>query len=886
MSAPKKGGGWGSLFSGAVANLESRLDTILAEDATASTSASASASASASSAAEQASTTKGNRPRTNSGRLAPASAAGSREASRTRVNDRLAERLAKATQQKPPSRVATPVNDAGSGRTSVDTKRSGDAPRSVPDIVEQPAAKTETVVEQGINGKGESKPETEKVEEGTNEGDAVKPVPQPTASLSMSNLPMNPARMSADSPRLSIDAPTPEDASSRPSSDLPNGLISTDPDLQTRLLQMRDDHARAEADRQEEMQGYLERIDALQAKLTYLATETVAAAKAANASAGAGSAEKLLAEKDERIALLMEEGEKLSKSEMKHLQTIKTLRSKTVQADKETSDLRNKLERAERTEVDLKSKLRRSEVAERHASEKSKQIAVIEKQVDELRIDRENAAELVRSLIAQLKDAKEKAARADTAAFSKASEADKSKIASLENELEDAQIEKKLAEDRAAGEVRKAKEEAERQREKLAVRELELKNEMVTMESRLEVLRTHAEEATTSGGTTDGESSVKLMRQVEVLQQQYSLAQGNWETIEASLNARVAALEKERNETSKRESDVRKRARDITARLRKAEEERDEALDQIRNLEGDVRVQREQLTSLQTKHEQAERQQNDLRTELDRQRKLWETDLAQRVEEEKARWRREMLASPRTESPTAFSRKGSSVDIRKPGTSRLTSHDLAALHTEMRPMSRRSSAMPQRMPPSREASPAISRQESSFSFDAQQQHHANNLPATPSIEIGMSEAEYFEDRNSASPQRTLADLVSATSTAGPGGAGPSVQLVERMSALVRKLESEKASFRDELGRLSRQRDAARSEVVELMREVEAKRSDEGKVDELERGMEELKGRYDTSLEILGEKEEEVEELKSDVAELKRIYRELVEAKVGGDSGKK
>lgn len=873
MSAPKKGGGWGSLFSGAVANLESRLDTILAEDPNASTSAPGTAESPA---------TKPNRPRTNSGKLAPASntasAAGSRDASRSRVNDRLAERLAKATQQKPPSRVSTPVNDGDSARASVDTKRSVDIPRSVPDIVEQSATETEREVSVDADGKVE----VGKLDSERKDGDKIKPSPQPTSTLSMSNLPINPARISTDSARLSTDEASHEVVSSRPSSDIPNGLDSSDPDIQVRLDQMQADYAKAEAERQEEMHTYLERIDALQSKLTYLANETVAAAKQANASAGASSAEKSLAAKDERIALLMEEGEKLSKSEMKHLQTIKSLRSKTVQSDKGISDLRTKLERAERAESDLKSKLRRSEVAERHANEKTKQIAIIEKQVDELRVDRENAAEMVRSLTAQLKDAKEKAARTETT--SKASEADKSKIASLENELEDAQIEKKLAEDRAAGEVKKAREEAERQREKLAVREVELRKEMAAMESRMEVLRAHAEQTTTSGGSNDGESSVKLMRQVEVLQQQYSLAQGNWETIEGSLNARVAALEKERDEASKRENDVRKKARDVAARLRKSEEERDEALDLIRNLEEDVRVQKDQVANLQAKFEKAERLHSDLKADLDRQRKLWDSELAQRVEEEKLKWRRDMLASPRTESPSTFSRKGSSVDVRKPGISRLTSHDLAALHTEMRPASRRSSAMPHRIPSSREASPAISRQESNFSFE--QQQNANNLPPTPSIEIGMSEAEYFEDRNSASPQRTLADLVSSTSTAGPGGAGPSVQLVERMSALVRKLESEKASFRDELGRLSKQRDAARSEVVELMREVEVKRSGEGKVEELEKGMEDLKGRYDASLEILGEKEEEVEELRSDVTELKRIYRELVEAKVGGNDGKK
>ena len=36
---------------------------------------------------------------------------------------------------------------------------------------------------------------------------------------------------------------------------------------------------------------------------------------------------------------------------------------------------------------------------------------------------------------------------------------------------------------------------------------------------------------------------------------------------------------------------------------------------------------------------------------------------------------------------------------------------------------------------------------------------------------------------------------------------------------------------------------------------------------------------------VGEKEEEVEELRGDVGELKRIYRELVESKVGGGGGR-
>jgi hypothetical protein len=79
------------------------------------------------------------------------------------------------------------------------------------------------------------------------------------------------------------------------------------------------------------------------------------------------------------------------------------------------------------------------------------------------------------------------------------------------------------------------------------------------MESKLESVRIRAEEA--SSGAT-GDSQVKLLRQVETLQTQYSIASENWQGIESTLLARITNLEKERDEASKRESDMRKKARE------------------------------------------------------------------------------------------------------------------------------------------------------------------------------------------------------------------------------------------------------------------------------------------------------------------------------------
>jgi chromosome segregation ATPase len=107
-------------------------------------------------------------------------------------------------------------------------------------------------------------------------------------------------------------------------------------------------------------------------------------------------------------------------------------------------------------------------------------------------------------------------------------------------------------------------------------------------------------------------------------------------------------------------------------------------------------------------------------------------------------------------------------------------------------------------------------------------------------------------------------------------AGPSVQLVERMSAAIRRLESEKVAAKEELARISRQRDDARAEIVALMREVEAGKAAGKKVEVLEKEVAEVKERYETTLELLGEKSELVEELRADVEDVKAMYRDLVE----------
>lgn len=457
--ASKGSSRWGSLLSGAVSGLESRLDTILGEDADASA-----RSRAAEKAAQEA---KAEETRAASATLAPPSTAStdtSRNSSRTRVNDRLNERLAKALANQrsdAPSRTASPLIGGASPRTSLGSRPSVDiasSEREKPELV-QP----EPAPELGNNIPADA--EVEKVAE--------------SSTLLTSSLPINPARVSEDvDSRPSIDLGDDTPAETSVEADEPVVPQKTSEELEEEMKQMREDHAEAERQRQEDMHANLERIDALQAKLTYLAKETLAAAKEANSSAKSGSPEQKLAEKDERIALLMEEGEKLSKTEMRHLTTIKKLRAKASEEEKSGVEAKKKLAIVEQSEATLKQQLKRTEQLQKQHTERLKRIPELEKSLDASKNELESSKSTVANLRKQLAESEKRAEEAESKARESAVKADSHKVSELQDQIEDAKLEKKLAEDRASAEIRRLGEEADRQKARATSQETELKGEI------------------------------------------------------------------------------------------------------------------------------------------------------------------------------------------------------------------------------------------------------------------------------------------------------------------------------------------------------------------------------------------------------------------------
>lgn len=263
------------------------------------------------------------------------------------------------------------------------------------------------------------------------------------------------------------------------------------------------------------------------------------------------------------------------------------------------------------------------------------------------------------------------------------------------------------------------------------------------------------------------------------------------------------------------------------------------------------------------------------RATFDREKQTWNSELLQRIDEERQKWQDEALGHgsfdpSRANSPVTSTRRG------------LTSEFLGLQNLQIRRASARSinsdAPPPDRFPSRRPSAQQVGRVSGPVTparQDSMQSALANNeTPDAPSVHTDNDDV--FENYVSpASPHQTINELVSVSTAA----AGPSIQLVERMSSAVRRLENEKAASKDDLARLSSQRDEARAEIISLMKEVEAARDANNKVAELEGEIKAMKARYDTTLEMLGEKSERVEELESDIVDLKDMYRELVERTV-------
>lgn len=653
---------------------------------------------------------------------------------------------------------------------------------------------------------------------------------------------------------------------------------------------------------QQEIQDYVERIDSLQAKLQYLSKSNADAAKAALSSAPPGSVERKLAEKDEKIALLMEEGGKLSSAEHRLRTTIKKLRQQMAEHDKHVSELKKSKDKALSDAESLRNRLNSAEGSDKAKEESRRATAALQRELDSMKKERANKDEAYRRLEQEMKTRAEQAEAVKADAHSKALAAERETQRSLEDANEALRLEKEALTEAHRLERIEWAEKMERAAERSRRVEDELRLELRSMENKLEAMRTAAEEASSGPG---GEAHVNMFRQIETLQSQYASARENWQGIESSLLARLSGLKRERDEAQQRESEMRKKARDAVgnapqtaaagrhavravadvfpamqanrnrqlgdeladaqAALAAVRQESEALHDQVADLGASSRKTTEALEQAKADLDRARKRSVSRGDGVDGQRRVWADDVAGATSRGGLQSRPD---SPLLSVPRTFSSDVMSGGLPLPGKPRRTptSGSVPDSPAEtMSPARRLSGQPPLRLgllssmapgPPPAPYSP----------FEAPSDVLQLPSPPAPERDSGADEAA------SSSPRNLAQDMISVSTVA----AGPSVQLVERMSAAIRRLEAEKVAAKEEMARVCGQRDEARSDMVGLIKDLDEAKAAARRVPELEEAVSRLDSRYQTTLEMLGEKSERVEELRADVEDVKTMYRELVE----------
>ncbi|RKF62493.1 putative m protein repeat protein [Erysiphe neolycopersici] len=621
--------------------------------------------------------------------------------------------------------------------------------------------------------------------------------------------------------------------------------------------------------RQEDSYSYTEKIDALQSKLQYMAKEASERAKFAGNMAPSGSLEKKLADKEHQMALLLEEGLSLSKKELVHLATIKKLRTQLQEENKQVNSAKRIQEVAKKEAIYAEERLKKIQVYEKQIYDQQNLITQLRNDLKLSQTENTNNSLNLKDLKTRLNEYIMRDTQADTVLVQNSLQAEKKRVAELEVEKANLETEKISEANKAEINIRDLKLLIHKNEQRALAKEKEMKTELQILESKLEATRKRAEEA--SSGVT-GDTQARLLRQIETLQTQYSVASENWQGIEASLMAKVFNLEKEKDEAIRKEIDSRRKAREAVQKVKYTEEELNNLRARISTFQQEISGYKLNCEALKKQAIEAESKLKSAKISFDQESQALKLELQNHLAEEKQKWNEEIW----TNNSPLCSRRDSSI------------------------ISKRKSLNYENIGP--QSNPNRSFGDHSVIHELTSTSHLINKFSIGQVTCKPSGTSVLSKKNSRASLQEKIDCVSPNPdpdefsensfTSCPSlhntqefesnstiGAGLSVQLVERMSLAVRRLECEKVAMQEDIARISAQRDEAREEIINLMPEVEAKKNAEIQIKELEKELGELKMRYETTLVMLGEKSEEIDELKGDIQDIKTMYRDLVEKTV-------
>ncbi|XP_042535820.1 TATA element modulatory factor [Dipodomys spectabilis] len=539
----------------------------------------------------------------------------------------------------------------------------------------------------------------------------------------------------------------------------------------------------------------------------------------------------LLKEKDEQIQGLMEEGEKLSKQQLHNSNIIKKLRIKDKDSENTIAKLNKKAKEQEEELQHLKQVLDGKEEVEKQHRENIKKLnSVVERQekdLGRLQIDMDELEEKNRSIQAALDSAYKELTDLHKANAAKDSEAQE---AALSREMK--------AKEELSAALDKVQEEARQQQETLAIqvgdlrlalqraeqaaarREDYLRHEISELQQRLQEAENRNQELSQSVSST----TRPLLRQIENLQATLGSQTSSWEKVEKNLSDRLgesqtllaAAVEKERAATEELLANkIQMSAVESQNALLRQENSRFQA--QLQSEKSKLRKLEDENNRYQVELENLKDEYVRTLEETRREKTLLNSQLEMeklKVEQErkKAIFTQEAL---KEKEPKLFSVSSTPTMSRS---SSISGVDMAGLQT---------------------------------SFLSQDESHDHSFGPMATSASGSN----------------LYDAVRM-------GAGSSI--IESLQSQLKLREGEITHLQMEIGNLEKTRAIMAEELVKLTNQNDELEEKVKEIPKLRTQLRDLDQRYNTILQMYGEKAEEAEELRLDLEDVKNMYKTQID----------
>ncbi|NWW82325.1 TMF1 factor, partial [Climacteris rufus] len=540
----------------------------------------------------------------------------------------------------------------------------------------------------------------------------------------------------------------------------------------------------------------------------------------------------LLKEKEEQIKGLMEEGEKLSKQQLQNSTIIKKLRAKEKERENINTKQNKKIKELEEELQHLKQVLDGKEDLEKQHRDSIKQLnSVVERQekdLTKLQAEVEDLEERNRSVQAALDSAYKELADLHKANATKDSEAQEAALSremkakeELGLALEKAQDEARQQQEALAIQVADLRLALQRAEQQAARKEDYLRQEIGELQQRLQEAENRNQELSQSVTS----ATRPLLRQIENLQATLGAQTSAWEKLEKNLSDRLgksqtllaAAAERERAATEEL----------LANKIQMSSSESQNSLLRQENtrLQAQLEVERNKLKKMENENSRYEVELEGLKDEYAKtleDAKKEKTLLATQLEMEKMKVEQErkkailVQEAAKEKDRKSFTAETVSSTPSMSRSSSISGVDMAGLQT---------------------------------SFLSQDDPHDHSFG--PIATSGSN----------------LYDAIRM-------GSGSSV--IENLQSQLKLREGEISHLQLEIGNLEKTRSIMAEELVKLTNQNDELEEKVKEIPKLRTQLKDLDQRYNTILQMYGEKAEEAEELRLDLEDVKNMYKTQID----------